>query len=74
MRKFNVEQVLELGLHAILIRVYKTYDLLGGRMGAAVATGSIATLMNKFGSETFAMENEKMLEEKDLGIFAIVSI
>jgi len=72
--KFDVEQALELGLHAIFIRDYKTYDLLGGRMGAAVATGSIATMMGKFGPETFAMESEKMMEEKDLGIFAVVSI
>ena len=72
--KFDVQAGLQLGLRGIFVRDYKCYDLPAGLMGVSVTTGSVNTLMNHFGQDAFAAAIEAITQERDLGLFCIVSI
>ena len=43
-------------------------------MGVSVTTGSVETLINYFGKDAFAAAIETMTQERNLGLFCIVSI
>ena len=72
--KFNVQAGLQLGLRGIFIRDYKNYDLASGVMGVAVSTGSIDTMITHFGIDKFAEACEAITQERNLGLFVIMSI
>lgn len=72
--KFDVQAGLQLGLHGIFVRDYKNYNLDGGVMGVAVSTGSINILLDHFGEENFANTAAKLCQDKNLGLFVVISI
>ena len=61
-------------MKAIFVRDYKNYDLMGGKMGVAVSTALIDKLLAKFGEEQFVAEAEKIIKERDLALFAVMSL
>lgn len=71
--KYDIKAALESGVHAIIGRDYKTYDLKIGKMGVAVAPAYHTTMFEHYGIDNIFKHVDEWCSERGVDIFVFIN-